>query len=275
MTSVVPEISVCIPVYNGATYLRETLESVVSQEGVRLEIVVGDDGSSDDSMVIARSYAQNHTQHDWKLLAPSLRLGMTANWNACLKAASGEFVKVMGQDDLLYKGCLNRQAVLLRDHPKISLVVSGCEIISARGKILFKRPRQRKEGVYPGLEMARECLVKRANLIGEPVTVLARRNDYSLLGGFSDNHRYYIDLEMWLRLLELGDCGIIEEAQCAFRIHGRAVSFNSQRRDFDQFEKLPGAHDIVAMLSPLQQQLRLLSALTSTTLRSLVYSIFG
>lgn len=271
----IPKVSVCIPVFNGAAHLRKTLDSVVLQNGCCLEIIVGDDGSSDESIQIVRSYIQNYPLHSWKLLIHPMRLGMAGNWNACLEAATGDFIKVMGQDDLLYPASLQRQADLLRDQAGISLVFSGCEIMSASGKVLFKRPRKRTQGVYPGWEIAKECLVKRANLIGEPVTVMARRIDYAKIGGFSYSQRYYIDLEMWLRLLKLGDCGIIDDALCAFRIHGRAVSSASQIEDFKQFDELPGVCKVVANLSPWCRQWRYLKALAVTRVRTLLYAIYG
>jgi hypothetical protein len=104
---------------------------------------------------------------------------------------------------------------------------------------------------------------------------MVRRRDVLALGGFSAEHRYYIDLEMWLRLLGEGDCFVIPEAQCAFRIHGKAVSSSTQQSDFDQFERLPGAREMVASLTLAQCRFRLLKARLSTLIRCILYSVFG
>lgn len=269
-----PEVSVCIPVYNGARYLEETLASVVSQTGVDLQIIVGDDGSVDGSMELAKEFSRQHPDHEWILLSSS-HLGMACNWNACMAAATRKYVKVMGQDDILYPGILSAQAAFLSEHSGVSLVVSGCDILSAAGRRLFTRPRKRKSGIHPGSEVAKDCLIQRANLIGEPVTVMARRADYLKGGGFSPDHRYYIDLEMWLRLLSIGDCAVISEPQCAFRIHGKSVSSSSQGSDFDQFDTLPQVSDVLKLLSPLQRSTRTIKARLSTTVRSYLYRIFG
>lgn len=269
------KVSVCIPIYNGARYLRETLDSVVCQQDIDLQIVVRDDGSQDGSMKIIAEYGKKHPKHHWSILSSDSRLGMAANWNACLQASSGDYVKVMGQDDLIYEGILSAQASILAKHANVSLVVSGCDITTARGKKLFKRPRKRESGIYPGHEIAKDCLVNRANLVGEPVTVMARRDDFLKEGGFSPNHRYYIDLEKWLRLLQLGDCAVISESQCSFRIHGKAVSSSSQTSDYDQFDKLPGALDVLKALTPLQRGIRAGKARLSTLVRSRMYQFFG
>ena len=272
---IMQKVSVCIPTYNGERHLRETLESVVAQTGVDLEIIIGEDLSSDSSMKIAEEFADRHPEHQWHLLRSESRLGMAGNWNACMQAATGDFVKVMGQDDLLYAGALASQAKALVDHPAASMVVSGCEIVSGRGQRLFKRPRAWKPGLSSGSTVAAASLLRRANLIGEPVTVMARRCDLMSLGGFSPEHRYYIDLEMWLRLLGKGDCFIIPEAQCAFRIHGRSVSSSTQKDDFDQFDDLPGAREMVEGLTAAQLRTRHLKAQLSTLIRSILYRVFG
>lgn len=272
---ILPTVSVCIPTYNGESHLRETLESVVKQTGVQLEIIIGDDLSSDASMTIAEAFAQRHPEHQWGLLHSEMRRGMAGNWNACLRAATGDFVKVIGQDDLLYSGALATQARALVDHPTASMVVSGCEIVSGRGQRLFKRPRAWKSGLSSGSTMVAASLRHRANLIGEPVTVMARRGDLTALGGFSSEHRYYIDLEMWLRLLDKRDCFVIPEAQCAFRIHTRSVSSSTQKDDFEQFDDLPGAREMMASLTSSQREIRFLKAHLSTMVRSLLYRLFG
>jgi hypothetical protein len=104
---------------------------------------------------------------------------------------------------------------------------------------------------------------------------MARRSDFISLGGFSPEHRYYIDLEMWLRLLEIGDCAVLDDPQCAFRIHGKSVSSSSQKGDFDQFDELPGAGEHLASLTPTSRMIRLAMAGISTRFRSAIYRIYG
>jgi glycosyltransferase involved in cell wall biosynthesis len=270
-----PKVSVCVPLYNGERYLAETLNSVVTQQGVDLEIIIGDDGSTDRSLEIAKDFAQHYPHLKWSIRSLGARLGMAGNWNACIRAATGDYVKVMGQDDLIYPAASASQAELLEKNPSVSLVVSGCNIISGAGRKIFTRPRKRGASIYPGSEVAADCLLQRANLIGEPVTVMARRQDLLRLGGFSAQHRYYIDLELWLRLLGIGDCAVIKEPQSAFRIHGSAVSSSSQKSDFDQFDDLPGARELLSTLSTTQRMARYAKAQLTTIARSLIYRIYG
>jgi hypothetical protein len=85
---------------------------------------------------------------------------------------------------------------------------------------------------------------------------MARRTDFLATGGFSAHQRYYIDLDMWFRLLDGRDYGFIHESQAGFRIHGNAVSLSSQHDDLAQFESLPFAAEYSATLSPIPKVLR-------------------
>jgi len=270
-----PKVSVCIPLYNGVRYLEKTLDSVISQQDVVLDIVISDDDSSDGSLNIAEAYAAKYPSHNWKLLSSGSHLGMAANWNACIQASSGDFVKIMGQDDLIYPESLASQAYILQKNPTVSLVFCGCDIISVNGQKLFTRPRKRKSGIYPGSDIAMDCFKHRANLIGEPVTAMVRRTDLLAVGGFSPNQRYFIDLDLWLRLLAIGGCAVIHESECAFRIHGKAVSSSTQLSDFDQFDDLPGAREFLITLSPSERHFRMIKARLSTFIRSVIYRLFG
>ena len=270
-----PKVSVCVPIYNGAKYLRETLASVCSQKGIDLEIVVSDDQSADASLEIVREFQNNHPDLKWVVLESSVRLGMAGNWNACLRASTHDYVKVIGQDDMIYPGSLFAQAALLMEYPQVGLVVCGCDILNHAGRRLFKRPRRRPSGIYAGNLMIGQCLTKRGNLIGEPVTVTARRDHFLALGGFSSTQRYFIDLDMWFRLLKDRDCGILHESQAGVRSHGKAVSSTSQHLDFDQFDSLPFAKEYAHSLNPLQKRIRILRARFSTMLRNFIYAYFG
>lgn len=270
-----PSVSVCVPVFNGAEFLEETLSSVTAQQGINLEIVVSDDQSTDHSLDIVKSHQRKHSNLKWVILQSSARLGMAQNWNACLQACSHDLVKVMGQDDVLYPGALHSQACLLLEYPKVGLVSSGCMILNRQGRPIFKRPRRRPSGIYSGERIIQECLARRGNLIGEPITAMARKSDFLSLGGFSTTQRYFIDMDMWFRLLKDRDFGWISDAQAGFRIHGSAVSSSSQRCDFDQFDTLPFAADYSKSLNPLQRWLRKFRAKWATTLRNFIYRSFG
>jgi glycosyltransferase involved in cell wall biosynthesis len=91
-----PKVSVLIPCYNSQRFIGETLESVFRQTWPNVEIIVVDDGSTDGSAAIVRSYAKENL-----LLVEQNNRGQTAALNTCLSHASGNFVQYLDADDLL------------------------------------------------------------------------------------------------------------------------------------------------------------------------------
>ena len=269
------KVSVCIPVYNGAAHLADCLRSVAAQEISRLEIVVGDDNSSDRSLDVIAGVREEFPGTDWRVIRHPSRLGMAGNWNACVEAASGQLIKVMGQDDILYPGCLAAQVEALAASDEIALCACGCEICSASGGKVFQRKRKRTGGVYEGNELIAACLRSAANLIGEPVTTMFRKSDFSRAGGFDRSMRYYIDLDMWMKLLRDRKFAFIEKPYCGFRVHRGGASFSLQGEGYSEFLRL---EKNLAFGSPLPPPVRLLRrtlALRDSCLRLAAYRIFG
>ncbi len=269
------KVSVCVPVYNGETHLAACLRSVAAQQPADLEIVVGDDQSTDQSLAVIAAVQKEFPSHNWRILKHPARLGMAGNWNACVEAASGEWIKVMGQDDILYPECLKNQSGVLAASPDVALCACGCEICSASGGKVFQRKRKRKGGVYEGNELIAACLRSAANLIGEPVTTMFRKSDFTRTGGFDLSMRYYIDLDMWMKLLRDRKFAFIEAPYCGFRVHRGGASFSLQGEGYSEFLRL---EKNLAFGSPLPAPVRTLRrtlAFRDSMLRLAAYRIFG
>jgi glycosyltransferase involved in cell wall biosynthesis len=267
-------VSVCIPVYNGAAHLRECLVSVAAQEGVVLEVVVRDDGSKDGSLELVESLAREFPQVEWNIARNAENLGMVGNWNACLMAAKGEFVKMMGQDDLLETNCLKKQVEALQENPAANLCVSAANLYSARSARLFPKRRHWSEGWHSGNEIILDCARRAYNPLGEPVTGLARRESMLARGGYDATLRYWVDVDMWFQLIQNGGCVILREALCGFRIHRGAASFTLQGDSYAEFLEIakryaPGS---AASRRSLAQRVR---AGVDSLARLAIYRIFG
>ena len=107
-----PVVSVLIPCYNAAPYIGATLESVLAQTWRPLEIIVVDDGSTDESAAIVRSYSGAGVR-----LYQQENRGQTAALNTTLRYATGDFVQYLDADDLLDPDKITLQMARLRDHP--------------------------------------------------------------------------------------------------------------------------------------------------------------
>lgn len=272
--SVRSSISVCIPVYNGAVHLRACLESVAAQEVVGVEVVVRDDGSKDGSLEVVRQVAEEFPEVRWNVEKNATNLGMVGNWNACLRAASGEFVKMMGQDDLLLPGCLQEQARALVENPAAALCISAADLYSAKGRRIFTKRRKWAEGFHETDEIVRDCVRRAYNPLGEPVTGLARREAMMAQGGYDEGLQYWVDVDMWFQILQCGGVEIRRNPLCGFRIHRGAASFSLQGDSYAEFLEIarryaPGS---AAAERSLEQRLK---AGVDSLARLAIYRIFG
>jgi glycosyltransferase involved in cell wall biosynthesis len=232
-----PLISICIPTYKGAEYLGAAIESVLTQSCGDFELIVADDNSPDHTEALVRSYADPRIVY----LRNERNLGPQGNWNRCVAAARGRYVKLLPHDDLLLPGCLTRQLALLEQdvEQRLALVFSAREVIGPGGRRLARRG-------YPGLSSASitagdliaACVRRGTNLIGEPGAVMFRRELMRRVGEFDAAYPYVIDLDYWVRLLAHGDAYFIDEPLAAFRVSPISWSVaigSAQSREFNAF----------------------------------------
>ena len=195
-----PPASLIIPCYNYGRYLGEALQSALAQDQPGLEIIVVDDGSSDETLEVARSFAGIQVIHQ-------ANAGDGAARNNGAAVARGEVLVFMDADDLLTPDSVSRRYQLLRDHPEY-----GYAVCWARN---FPCPRT---GVT--LTPAQEEGVK-----GIGTCVFSVRRDVFWQVGPFDLRSTANDLEWLVRASELGvKCGVVAETLVHRRIHGENIS---------------------------------------------------
>lgn len=114
-------ISVCIPTYNGAKTLRETLDSILSGlDESKIEIVISDDCSTDNTFEIARSYADKHP--NIVAFQGKVNSGMDRNFTNSALYATGKYVWFCGQDDIFRPGAIEKALKIIEDHPDIDMI---------------------------------------------------------------------------------------------------------------------------------------------------------
>jgi len=234
MTGGTPKTSVCIPAFNHARYIGRALESALSQTSTDMEVVVVDDASTDDTFEAAGRYAASDGRV--RLYRNDANLGMVGNWNRCLRAARGKYVKLLCSDDFLEPACIERQASVLDERGDVVLVSAARRIVDEDGAGSGRASYADAFVVRPGKAVINECFYRVGNLIGEPCAVLFRREAAGR--GFHTAYRQLTDLEMWFHLLERGDFAHVPEALCGFRKHpGQQTRANADSLAFadDEF----------------------------------------
>lgn len=231
-----PKLSVCIPVYNCEDYIKDAIDSVLSQDYTDFELIVLDNCSTDKTPEIVGSYNDPRLRFSRN----DSNLGMMGNWNKILTMVKGEYIKILPADDFLYPGCLKAQCGALDNdtEKKIALVCGRKRIIDDKGKVLFTRGYSHKTGVVNGFKAINKVIRSGSNILGEPGVVMFRKSVLDKAGSFDASIFYTMDLDMWLRMLTLGDLYVVGEVTCAFRISAVSEStrlVDKQKTDVDNF----------------------------------------
>lgn len=209
-----PCLSVVIPVYNGRDHLAAALESLIDQTRRDFEIIVVDDGSTDDVGDLVQKIAAGLDPS-----GPAISLirqdnaGVSAARNRGIAAARAEFVGFLDADDLWAPEKVARHLSLMSAQPSIELSFSGFDIIDAAGRNLFEGLTPHKGGLSLDTLMVRNVI--------HTSTVIARREALAACGGFDTGLSNYEDFDLWLRIAARrpGNIYGITEALACYRRH--------------------------------------------------------
>jgi len=131
-----PLVSIVTPVLNGAKYLEECVNSVVSQDYPRIEHIFVDGGSTDATMEMLSAYAQKYPGRVRVISEPGTGPGEA--WNRGLKIAKGEIFGCLGSDDICEPGAIEAVVEFLRSSPDAHFVHGHCDFINEQGEVIGK-----------------------------------------------------------------------------------------------------------------------------------------
>ena len=209
MTEQLPTVSVIIPCYNQARFLADAIASARDQRDVTIDVIVVDDGSTDDTQTVARRCGAT-------LVAQTNR-GVAAARNAGLHAASGEFVIFLDADDELLPDAGSSGCDLLRRIPVAAAVGRRCRIIAADGTPLHTNPPPPAFGTIYGELLHR-------NVIWTPGAVVFRRAAIAAAGGFADGVSPSADYAVYLQLARAGRLVFDGREAVRYRQHSANMS---------------------------------------------------
>jgi glycosyltransferase involved in cell wall biosynthesis len=190
-----PKVSVVMGVRDGARDLDRTLDSVLTQEGVALELVVVDDGSTDASREVVLARARDDLR---VRLLEQPAAGLTAALVRGCAAARGEYIARQDCGDRSLPRRLEILARALDDHPEVALVSGGSRYLAPRGELLYE-VRQEPDDAVSGLAAASPEALKGPSAHG---CAMFRRSVYEAVGGYRAQFFVAQDLDLWLRISE-------------------------------------------------------------------------
>jgi glycosyltransferase involved in cell wall biosynthesis len=225
-------VSVVLPVFNGLPYLQLAVDSVLAQTHPHIEVVLVDGGSTDGS----REWI--HTVSDPRVRALEMPPGTTAagNWTAACEAATGEYVKLLCQDDLLYPDGLAEQVADLQGQPAAGMAIAQRDIVDARGRVLFRNRgcHSLPAGLSDGRDAIRTSYQHGTNIFGEPVAVLFRGAALAAALPWDEQRPFILDLQLYQRVMLAGPIVVRKQSVGAFRVSGSSWSTRLVRTQTDQ-----------------------------------------
>jgi glycosyltransferase involved in cell wall biosynthesis len=212
--ALVPQFSIFIPAFNTARYMRQCVESALAQTYGDFEVVIVDDGSTDGTSAVLRSY-----RHD-----PRIRVihrqngGIGAASNSALRACRGEYVVQLDSDDMLRPNALEAVAVHLAQHPDIECLYTRYTQIDEDGRVLCA-------GWSP------ERFDRYENLIGMcvPHMRVFRRALYHRTEGFDETLSNAVDYDFFLKISEVAQIHYLDSDLYLYRLHTAQTSSANRR----------------------------------------------
>ena len=215
-----PLVSIGVPVYNTAKYIEQTLDSIKNQTYSNIEIIVVDDGSTDDSKAKVESWSKKNNV-DVNLISNQRNLGLTQACNIILSNAKGKYLQKVDADDILLGTKIERHIqVLERLGEETALVYSDVNLIDENSNLIKQDYFDRLE--YDGKKSGDTYLdLLKINFIPNP-SVLARIDVIKKLGGY-DNDLLFEDWDLWLRITAKYKIFFDSAVTCCYRIHKNSM----------------------------------------------------
>jgi len=235
MAELKPQISICIPTYNGEKFIARTIQSVLDQTFSNFEIIVSDDGSTDKTLEIVRSINDPRIVRIDSLS----KVGAEANWNNSVANARADLVKLVCQDDLLYTHCLQTEfeAMSLSANLDAAFCFSLRDFVTPKDRFIKgRRIANSEQKKLSKTQMLRKVVRSGGNPIGEPMAVTFRKSAFEKVGKFHGD--YVIDLNMWVGLLEIGSVLFIPRRLSAFRISKTSWTSSLKKSQFESVRSL-------------------------------------
>lgn len=192
------KVSVLIPTYNCGDYIAETIESVLMQSMPGISLTVVDNCSTDNTQEIVSAYFARGVRY----LRHDSNVGGTRNHNYCLDIADGEYIKLLSADDVLLPGIIEAQANALDMNPACG--VATCGYIVSDSTLSPISTVSNIPGLTRGAEAIKICANKIANVIGNPSSIMLRKNALGNIR-FDKDYKWHSDLRLFCDVLRHSD----------------------------------------------------------------------
>lgn len=213
-----PAVSIVMSVYNGKSLLPATMDSMLNQTWKDFEFIIIDDGSNDGATDLLQDYASRDSRIR---LTVRENKGLTYTLNEGLRQATAPLIARMDADDISMPDRLEKQVRFMNEHPDVVLLGGAHDYIDVQGRRLFT--------IRPPLDdssLQQQCL-EGTTPICHPLAMF-RRDAVLKVGGYDESYAVAQDLELWLRLGEIGKLACLPDVILQYRLHDKSLSETRQ-----------------------------------------------
>lgn len=231
-----PLVCICVPTYNAASTVRETLASILAQSYPNLVVHISDNASTDDTLNIVESisdpriHIHRHTEN----------IGGEGNFNRCIQLAEGKYTAIFHADDVYEPEMVAKQVAFLEAHPTAGAVFTEASLIDdmgARiGEIRLPQGLESRDGLYDFATMFKAVLRHSNFFICPSVMVRTEVYQQEIKCWRGELFNTSADLDLWLRILQRHSIGYLTERLMRYRISSQQgsalVRVGTERADF-------------------------------------------
>lgn len=231
-----PLVCICIPTYNAAATVRETLASVLSQTYPNLIVHISDNASTDDTLKEVATIVDPRI----RIHPLAHNIGAEGNFNRCIELAEGEYAAIFHADDIYEPDMLAKQVAFLQGSPDAAAVFTGATLIDDKGKeigqIGLPKHIESEKGLFDFRTMFKAVLKHSNFFICPSAMVRTAVYQQEIKTWRGELFKSSADLDVWLRILQNHLVGYLPEPLMRYRIsegQGSAkVRLETERADF-------------------------------------------
>jgi len=242
-------VSICIPTYNSALYLSQTLDSIAAQTYKNIEVIISDNASTDETPDIIQLYCD---RYGWTVYRNEVNIGAGNNFNKLIELAHGEHIAIYHADDIYSPTIVEESIKIFQQYPEIGYVGTEANIINEKGIIVgeFIRPQKfiNTHKIIMNFDDVFEGIIRHIMLVTP--SIMVKKEMYKQYGYFLIDSKYgaACDYELWLRFASQKNIAILNQKLISYRIHSQQGSELELRKNV----KIP---DIVAVYEEYMSKL--------------------
>lgn len=204
-------VSIAITTYNSSQTLLDTLDSIKNQSYPEIELIISDDASTDDTVVVAKEWLKKNQERftATEMVTVTQNTGVSANCNRCIAAAHSDWIKFIAGDDILLPNCIADNMEYVADHPEAKVIFSQVELYRNnfdQGNYLRTTPANFPNNLmHPGFSAREQWkILLESDRIHYTPSYFFNKEAIEAVGGYDEQNRLQEDYPMWLKLTQAG-----------------------------------------------------------------------